>query len=361
MEMRILRVRKNRAMNISTALGLSLALPFLLAGNVPATRLVFAPAAGTSLSKSFESKSTLTLDDMQMTGLPGAAPEIEMDMKIDQTWSVIDDYTKMTDGRPSVLVRTFDAIGSKVDMSMSMEFMGQAQENSTNVEGKSELEGKKVVFTWDAKESAYTKAFDPTGPEEKLLDGLTEDADFRALLPNKEVAENDEWSVDTKELSAVFNPCGNLSIVPEEKDGEDPLMGSNGLDSMSELMTAIEGEAKARFAGMREVEGQSYAVIAVEFKVKSQADLTEKVKEQMESSGQELPVTLEKVDMEWSSEGKGELLWNVKEGHFVSFEMDAETTLKSVEEMSIDAGGRQMSLTQTRNMSGSTAFVAKAK
>ena len=98
-----------------------------------------------------------------------------------------------------------------------------------------------------------------------------------------------------------------------------------------------------------------------EFKVKSQADLTEKVKEQMESSGQELPVTLEKVDMEWSSEGKGELLWNVKEGHFVSFEMDAETTLKSVEEMSIDAGGRQMSLTQTRNMSGSTAFVAKAK
>lgn len=338
-----------------------LALPLLLAGNVPATRLVFAPSEGTSLSKTFENKATLTLDDLQISGIPGAAPEIEMDMKIEQSWSVVDDYTKMADGRPAKLVRAFDAVASKVDMSMSMEFMGQSQENNTNVKGKSELEGKKVVWTWDKEKGEYAKAFDPEGPSADLLDGLTEDADFRALLPGKEVAEGDEWTIEPKDLSGVFNPCGDLAIEAERDGEEDPMMGGGGLDSLSELMGALEGEAKAKFAGMREVGGVQLAVVAVEFKVKSKADLTDKVKEQMDKSGQQMPVTVEKVDMEWASEGKGELLWHPKDGHFVSFEMNAETTLKSVEEMSVDAGGRQMSLTQTRDMSGSTTFTAKAK
>lgn len=335
--------------------------PFLLAGNIPATRLVFAPAEGTTLAKSFEQKTTLTLDSMQISGMPGEGPQIEMDMKMDQAWSVVDEYVKLGDGRPTKLVRTFDKISSKADMSMSMEFMGQSQENSSSMDGKSELEGKKVVWTWDAEKGEYATAFDPEGPDAALLEELTEDADFRLLLPGKEVAEGDEWTVDPKSLTNVFMPCGNLSLKPEEQEEGGGMMGGDSLSSMNELMESLEGEVKVKFAGMREVDGENCAIIELEFKVKSSADLTESVKEQMESSGQDLPVELVKVEMEWASEGKGELVWSVKEGHFRRMQFDSEVVLKSEEQMSIDAGGRSMEMTQSRDMSGSSSFTATAK
>jgi hypothetical protein len=337
------------------------AIPFLFAGNAPATRIVFAPAEGTSLTKSFEQKTTLTLDSMQISGMPGEGPQMEMDMKLDQAWSVVDEYVKLGDGRPAKLVRTFDKISSKVDMSMSMEFMGQSQENSSSMDGKSELEGKKVVWTWDSEKGEYATAFDPEGPDAELLEELTEDADFRALLPGKEVAEGDEWTIDPKSLVDVFTPCGNLSLEPEEQAEGGAMMGGDSLSSMSELMDALEGEVKAKFAGMREVDGENCAIIALEFKVKSSADMTESVKEQMEESGQDMPVEIMKVQMEWASEGKGELLWSVKHGHFRSMQFDSEVVLKSEEQMSIDAGGRSMEMTQSRDMSGSSSFTASAK
>ena len=337
------------------------AAPFLFAGNVPATRLVFAPAEGATLNKSFEQKTTLTLDSMQISGMPGEGPQMEMDMKLDQAWSVVDEYVKLGDGRPAELRRTFDKVSSKADMSMSMEFMGQSQENSSSMDGKSELEGKTVVWTWDAEKNEYATAFDPEGPDAKLLEELTEDADFRALLPGKEVAEGDEWTIEPKNLTSVFTPCGNLSIKPEEQEEGAGMMGGDSLSSMNELMDALEGEVKAKFAGMREVDGENCAIVELEFKVKSSADLTESVKEQMESSGQELPVELVKVEMEWASEGKGELAWSVKSGHFRSMQFDSEVVLKSEEQMKLDAGGRYMEMTQSRDMSGSSSFVATAK
>ncbi|MEY2747403.1 MAG: hypothetical protein RL112_2445 [Planctomycetota bacterium] len=337
------------------------AAPFLFAGNVPATRLVFAPAEGATLNKSFEQKTTLTLDSMQISGMPGEGPQMEMDMKFDQAWSVVDEYVKLGDGRPAKLRRTFDKISSKADMSMSMEFMGQSQENSSSMDGKSELEGKTVVWTWDAEKDEYATAFDPEGPDAKLLEELTEDADFRALLPGKEVAEGDEWTIEPKNLTSVFTPCGNLSIKPEEQEEGAAMMGGDSLSSMNELMDALEGEVKAKFAGMREIDGENCAIVELEFKVKSSADLTESVKEQMESSGQELPVELVKVEMEWASEGKGELAWSVKSGHFRRMQFDSEVVLKSEEQMKLDAGGRYMEMTQSRDMSGSSSFVATAK
>src|SRR6185436_3515893 len=89
-------VMKNHTLLLS-ALVLS---PVLLLGLSPAaTRVKFAPADGSSLTKTFENKSTLSLDSYTMTGA-GTSPDMEMTMTTNQKFTVSDEYVTVKDGAP---------------------------------------------------------------------------------------------------------------------------------------------------------------------------------------------------------------------------------------------------------------------
>jgi len=355
-------------MNATKALllpALLLPLPLLLGSNAPAARVAFAVADGKTLTKTFEVKADLSLEDMTLTGAGGMVPDMEMTMGVSYKIGVTDEYVKVEGGQPRQLKRTFDSLSSDVTTAMKMEIMGQSRDQDSASSATSELEGKSVKFTWDAEKKEYTRAFDPAGGEEKLLEGLREDMDLRALLPDGEVEEGEEWEIDPKELVDVLAPGGNLSLKPKDAPDGGMSMGASGMENMADMFgDDVEGKCKAQFTGMRDVEGVQLAVVKLTIDMKAKTDMTERVKEQMEE--QDLPPEVEgmefkSIDIEYSLEAEGELLWNVAGGHFHSLDLSGTSGFKSDQSMAMKVQGREMNIDQSMEFSGTTTFQATAK
>jgi hypothetical protein len=341
---------------------LLLPLPLLLGSNAPGTRIRFAPSEGLDLKKTFEVKAELALEDMTLGGAAGGMqPEMEMTMVVNYKVVVSDEYVKLGDGAPTKLKRTYDDLASDVSTSMKMEMMGQTRDMDQSMTSESELEGKSVLFQWDAEKSEFKKAFEPAGGEEKVLKGLREDMDLRALLPKGEVEADAEWEIDPKQLVDVFAPGGDLALRPKD-GGEGMDMGPSGMENLADMFgDDVEGTAKGKFTGMREVEGVQLAVIAVTLDVKAKTDMTEAVREAM-SQG-DLPPEVEKMefesfDIEMEIAVEGELLWNAAAGHFHSLDLSGTTSFKSDQSMKMTVQGREMAIEQSMTFSGTTAFKA---
>ncbi len=341
-------------------------LPLLLASNAPGTRVAFLVSDGKSLTKTFEVKSDLSLDDMTMGGAAGGmAPDIEMTMGVTYKVEVTDEYVKVEGGAPKKLKRSYDSLTSAVSTAMKMEIMGQSRDQDSNVTAASELEGKTVAFTWDAEKKEFKRAFDPAGGEEKLLEGLREDMDFRGLLPGGEVAEGDSWDIDAKALTDVLAPGGNMSLKPKESGSDKMEMGPSGMENLADMFgDDVEGKSQAQFTGMREVDGVQLAVIKLTIDMKAKTDMTDRVREQMEKGDKPEGIDEMKfnsVDVEFAIEAEGEMLWNVAEGHFRSLDLSGTTSFKSAQSMSLSVQGRSMDIDQSMEFSGTTSFAATAK
>lgn len=358
----------NTIMNTKKLLLLTaLCTPALLAFALPGSRVRFAPAEGSSLTKTFENKGEFSLDHMSMT-INGqenpAMPQMSMTFNTDQKIVVTDDYISNRDGAPKKLKRRFDELGSNVSMSMKMEVMGESHDQDKSVKAKSQLAGKTILFTWDADAKEYKTAFDPAEDNADLLKGVKEDMDLRALLPENEVKEGEEWDINVKGLASIFGPGGNLSLVPDEKDAEgmDPGMTS-GMSSMSEMLgDLLEGEAKGKFTGMREVSGTKMAVIKVTVKISSSKDMTDVVAEAMKKTKMpaEMEMKFDHMDIDLKIECEGELVWDLAAGHAHSLELSGPVHINMDMAMKISPPGQgAMSLEQRMEMSGTSSLNAK--
>jgi hypothetical protein len=346
-----------------------LCAPALLAFTLPGSRVRFAPAEGSSLTKTFENKGEFSLDHMSMT-INGqespAMPQMSMTLNTEQKVVVTDEYISNREGAPKKLKRRFDELGSDVAMSMKMEVMGESHDQDKTTKAKSQLDGKTVVFTWDADSKEYKKAFDPAMDNSELLKGLKEDMDLRALLPENEVKDGDEWDIDVKSLASVFGPGGNLSLVPEDAEGGgmDPGMTS-GMSSMSEMLgDLLEGEAKGKFTGMREVDGEKMAVIKLTVKISSSKDMTDVVAEAMKKTKMpaDMEMKFDHMDIDLKIESEGELVWNVAAGHAHTLELSGPVHINMDMAMKITPPGQgAMALEQRMEMSGTSNLAVKVQ
>jgi hypothetical protein len=311
-------------------------LPALLAVRPPVAKLRFAPAAGTKLTRTFENKTEFSLDNLSLkvNGQDSMKPEVEMTMTQNQKLVISDEFVKVQEGAPKVLRRKFDDLGSQMALQAKIEIMGQSQDQNKTGKGISDLTGKTVVFTWDDESKAFKTAFDPAEEKAELLKGLREDMDMRVLLPKDEVKVGDEWDVDVSGLVSVIAPGGELKIKPEEKPAGDSPMGMGDMGGMGAISDwlgdALSGKAKAKFTGMREVGGHSYAVISLEVKAKGSKDLT----------------------VEFEIAGEGELLWDVDAGHAHSFDFSGPSSARMDIGMKIEVQGQKMQIEQGMELSG---------
>lgn len=345
------------------------ALPLALAFTTPKTSVSFAPAEGTSLTKTFTVEVDMSLDEMGMSMNGEEMPfEMEMEMSVVSvnTLAIADEYLEMGEGAPVKLKRTYQEIGSTTSMSMEISVMGNDQSQDDDIDSSSELEGETVIFQWSEEEGDFKATFpeDSEGDEE-LLVGLDENTDFRGLLPDGDVSEGDEWEIDPAILAAVLNPGGDLKLVPEDMDPEMEQMmggmGGNGMGSMQDwLQEEIEGTASGVFTGMREVDGQQLALIDITLTINTAVDMTDKVMEQMEDTPmpQGAEIEFDHLDLEFEMEAKGQLFWNIKGGHFHSFEMTGSTGIVVDSGMAMNMGGEEMTIENTVEMSGTITLTA---
>ena len=312
----------------------------------------FGPAEGHSVSKRIETKSDIALDDMSIVMNGNEAPmEMEMSTSVTQVIATTDEYVSVADGRAQKLKRTFDELSSATAMQMSNPMTG---DNSSDMEGSSDLQGLTVVFEWDDAAEDYSVEFaDDSGGDEELLEGLLADLDLAALLPPGDVGEGEPYDVEPNALRAVFTPGGQVKIKPEESD-EMMGMGGSPNSSMNELLQDFDGEVIATFEGVRDEDGVSVAVIALTIEVGSANDLTDYMTEMMEET--EMPEGMspevDAFDLEFSFDGTGELLWNMEAGilHSIHVTGDAEQIVDTT--MKMEMAGQEMELEQSMTFSG---------
>ena len=338
--------------------GLALATPFLISMAPRGDSVTFAPAEGTTITKTFVLAQEFELDDMTMS-MNGNDMGMEMEMSVDsnQSITVTDLYAKMDGSKPTKLVRTFKDGTMELKTESAVSVMGNDQNMDANGEGNSKLNDLTVVFNWDGEKGEYVLAYDEDSEgEAEWLTGLNENMDLRGFLPEGEVSIDDEWTADTTVLISTFAPGGNLQW-DVEVDGES---GPGGPDAemMSDLSNlfgdSIEGEVKCKYVGKQESDGSEYLAIEITLNIDSVTDLTELVEAGMSEA--EVPEGVEievaRMDMELHMEGKGMLLWDAKAGIVHSFTYAGETAMVMDMDMNIDAMGQQMENIMHMEMSG---------
>lgn len=326
----------------------ALATSGLLAFALPADEVTFAPSEGTSITKTFTSESVFALDDMEMTmggQSPPGMPEMEMEMTLESSIQVTDEYASVDGGQVLELVRSFDTVGQEMSMEMSLEVAGESHPQDGSGSGSSSLEGTAVRFTWDADDEAYVPAFEGDDGDEDLLEGLVEDMDLRTLLPDGPVSEGDEWDVELVALADILAPGGNLA-VDVEMDGQaglgggpDPQMISNMRELLADL---LEGDFTATYQGTKEVDGITVGVIALAVEIESARDMSEMMEEGMSESEMPFEVELTRADAEFTFEGEGTMLWNLAGGHIHSFDLSGDTSIAMDMAMAIPGQGIEM-------------------
>lgn len=350
---------KHRNLLALTTLALPLAWAFL----PPADRVAFGVSEGTTLSKTFTSRQELSLDDMSVvmngqemdTAMMGS---IEMNMTANTEITVIDRYVTVSDERPLKVRRTFDQLENQMDM----EATGNPMLDEMSVSGSSDLEGLAVVFTWD-EAGDYDVAFEEEGRDEELLNGLLQEMDFLAFLPDGEVSEGEQWEIEPRALLHVLAPGGNLKFTPEGEELADMMQMGNQMN-VAETLGDFEGTFTGTFTGTREVDGTKVAVIQIDVDASSSKDMTDIVSQAMEEM--EMPPEMGEVEMEYDSvdtefefKGKGELLWNIAGGHAHSFDLSGDALIATDMSYSMKMGEQSMDMEMSMEMSGTQTVTAR--
>lgn len=325
-------------------------LPLLPAGAPAAQEIRFAPEPGSTLRKTLRSSGQLTLLEAEIQiGDDPQVPEADFTVAWEREVVLRDRYAAVAEGRPTRLDRTFENLAHQVDVDLEIEVDGNPEvEARGDADSASELEGRAVVFSWDAESGAYRAAYDEAsepGPPE-LLSGLVEDVDLRALLPGKDVQEGQGWEVAGSSLRSLLVPGGDLGfdVASPVRDwqpiaaGVDPAFYS---DLGSLLPNEGEWKAACTLASLREVEGERFAVIDVELQVDGRQDLREAMQECIARIAGSLPEGMElevtRADLDVELEGTGQLVWDLAAGRVSTFDLQWDVELEL--ERSLDAGG----------------------
>lgn len=331
--------------NPRTFLTLACTLPLLLAADWRGERAAFQPKPGTSLTKTIAIEGDLELEEMKILvdgqDMSQMMPEMEMSMKTRQKLAVTDTYIQVGDGRPLRLERGYETISSNTVSSGSTPVGDQ----ESNLDFESELEGSKVVFTYE--DGEYKAAFaEGTKGDEKLLDGLVEDLDLRGFLADGEMDEGETWKITGETVKALLVPGGDLKLRPAEGNKTMPGMESMNF-SPSDMLSELEGTFTATFGGTRSENGVKVAVIRLALDGSSANDLTERMQTMMESIEDERAraMKVSSFDGEWEYEAEGELLWNLEAGHVQGLTLSGE--LRMIMDVTMGFGDKEMEFSQT--------------
>lgn len=301
----------------------------LLLAPLAADKLAFGPKEGTELEKKFHITVALEKQSLSMTiggqelpkeMLDGATMTVEME----QTVTVRDAFKKMEDGKPLELEREYVELESKQSSEFGMPGMPEPQVEEKDKPTK--LEGKTVVFTWDAKAEEYAKKWSGDGAGDELLEKLEEDMDLRVLLGDGSADVGESWTLEGEDLDALLDiPGGDFGFEDDDEENDDDF-GDN-----------LKGRATLTYKGAEEVGGRRVARITIEGNATTHVDVAEDG-----GTGK----------MEFSLEFRGEALWSLDGLHLVSQSIECDLTMKLEMEQDIDAGGGEQTLVMRAELAG---------
>jgi hypothetical protein len=282
---------------------------------------------------------------------------MEMEGKWTREIVVIDECLAVEEGRLTKGKRKFETIEGRSEM--SLQTMGLSADHGVALAGP--LTGLGLRVEWD--DGSYGFRFDEDQEgESRWLGGLSEDTDYKLLLPDEKVEEGDSWVVDLSEGQDLFAPGGQLGMrldgAPSGSfdllDREDVVLVA--MISLAELCEDLEGEVTATWSETRKEDDRRIAVIDLELEVEMEADLAEEYDELI-SGGDFLPREDLVFEVLTALEGEGELHWDLEANHFLSLELECEVSYEIVLAWMMDFGEIAVEV----EASGTTVLAAEAE
>jgi hypothetical protein len=338
-------------MKLLSSLLLTALAPLALASR-PADTLSYTPREGLVLQRVLTLETDLELEDstLEVDGndLSEMAGGFEIALEVNQQIEVTDSYGRVTDGHPTALRRTFDTISSSTHVSTSDPINGSTENTAPLV---SELEGATVLFT-RGDDGQYEAAYAGEGSgNPDLLAGLSAEIDMADMLPGREVAPEESWTLPRSFLRQVLLPAGNLSLHAEEGPASEFDI------SPADIIDGIAGEATATYAGTRTEDGVQVAVIRLAVKAHGARDMTEKSGAMLDKMHENMPpgteAELEAFDVEMEYDLEGELHWDLENGLPHSLEMGGEVSQFLDISLSVRNADGHQSIVRTMMMGGS--------
>jgi hypothetical protein len=311
----------------------------------------FEPEEGARVKRTVEQSVHLELESLEMSfggeELPEEASE-GAEIVFDETgrYTIVDTFVETEDGRPRVLERRFEELTGEAEDKSNLPW----GEEESSKERSSLLQGHTVRFTWDPEEESYTLAFageDEADADEALLEGLEEDLDLRGLLPEREVAEGDSWTVELERVRCLWDYGGDLKLETEDEEDDDEI------DEV--LKKNLAGEVQATFKGMRTVDGRELYVIAVEAELSTQGEVD--IEQELEDGGTAKGTKGIELTMGLS----GEVLWDVSSRRCGSIELEGPVRCAFTANSTIEAEQGEVAMTQVLRMEGTTRLTQRVE
>ena len=336
----------------SLLLAALIASPLLLAFDLRGDALSFHPESGVSVEKELSISGAGYIDDLLFTADGEEIPAemlgdvLDMALEFELTHSVTDVFVKSRDGRPLVLLRTYN------DVSVEVSVAGESQDTEER-----DIVDSTVKFTWNDEDETYDITVEDGDVDEEDVEDLHVDMDFTFLLPADEVREGESWEVTGEEAMRLFMPGGSPSGGGDDLPDEALELG----EMAEELLKPQIEEAMEEFVvdctykGMDE---DGAALIEFEFKGEISLDFSELVMaaiDMQDLGGLDLDADVE-LSMNIELEGQGILTWDEEAGHARAFEMAVEIIIILDGVADIEAGGEAHSVEATIELSAELEY-----
>jgi len=287
------------------------------------TSLTFSPAQGSVIQKTWITGHQLYVDSFFHT-VDGKREPVEMRVGIttERILQVVDEYQETSAGRPLRLRRTYKQIEQVTTLSPLV-----ADFEPSRTEQTTPLLGSSVVFTWVEDEKDYGRYYDAEEGDESWLPGLTEDMDFRMLLPEGPVSLGQTWKLEARQLRDLLANGGDLHFQ-SDKSMDRMLVRTLGTGVGGGLHRLFEGSSQGDVTVTLEALSEEVAVLKLLLeKVRFVTDLgayaeAHRLKRELASGHED---TTGRLFLELT--GSGELIWDRREGRARRFELVATETV----------------------------------
>lgn len=311
-----------------------LAAPLLCALPPLADDVSFHPSDGSDVTRRYSVDLDFEMGDLSITAdgqdISEMVPTDQMNGGAKLAMKVTESFVRTVEGKPLELIRSFE------------EMSGEAgpEGNKEAIEDFDKLQGKRVRFLWNEDEGDYDVSYHESEGDEEELEGLLPDMDLRALLPGKAVSAGDTWSVDARQLSSVL------------LFGNEPKLGEDEMDQVvqSALVPQLEAlmdqfKTNCEYLGERVVDGHKVGAVAVTLHGEGSLDLSQLILEavRMQAGENQVDIDVSTAKLNVTFDSKGELLWDLEQGHLRAFDMTGDADLSIEISASADVGGESHS------------------
>jgi hypothetical protein len=320
-------------------------------------KLVFDPAPGSKLAKAFTVEHHLAMQGLKLTN-DGVEQTFQQQLGLGskEIVRVLDEYKAIADGRPTLLRRTFQESSLHVELSTT----DAADRTATQVlEATSPFEGESVLFTWVPSESGYGKFYDAKEGVEEYLPVLAEDMDLRAVLPPREVAPGDEWTIEPSRLADWVGPGGQHPMQFKRNDEigsfQRTIMSGIGGNLGIVFGGDVKGKVAARYEGEQKEGSASLATIALDVDVETDRDIRAVSEHSLTSAEVLAGTSVARSNVHWKLKGNGRVRWNTSAKRFDSFELQGREEVAFEMHLTNARGGAN---DQSLSMAGGISITA---